>query len=176
LIITSIFLLIYRESIISITSGAVFWGCISLFWIIFLTFILLNWIHDELDFLIITDTRIINIKQVSALSRGVTECSLDRIQEVNAKRTGIFQTIFGFGNIYIHTASETSNMIISYAPDPIENARRINKLISEYRNGKSQATAPESPKETKNPLAKKRVFHIMRIILIKKESTLKTHH
>ena len=38
-------------------------------------------------------------------------------------------------------------MVIRYAPDPIENARRINNVINEYRNGKSQPQAGEAQKE-----------------------------
>lgn len=148
LIVTTTFLLVYRESIMSITGGAIFWGAISLFWIVFLTFILLDWINDELDLFIITDTRIIGIDQISALSRSVSECSLDRVQEVNAHTAGILQTIFGFGDVHIRTASETSNMVIRYAPDPIENARRINNVINEYRNGRTQPTVSEPLKET----------------------------
>jgi uncharacterized membrane protein YdbT with pleckstrin-like domain len=107
-----------------------------------LTFILLDWINDELDLFIITDSRVIGIEQVSVLSRTVSECSLDRVQEVNAHTAGILQTIFNYGDVHIRTASETSNMIVSYAPDPVENARRINNIIQEYRN-KGHGTAPE---------------------------------
>lgn len=147
LIIITSFLIGYKESIMSIIGGAIFWGITSFFWIIFLTFILLDWINDELDLFIITDTRIIGIDQISALSRSVSECSLDRVQEVNAHTAGILQTLFGFGDVHIRTASETSNMVIRYAPNPIENARRINNIISEYRNGKSKTTEPLIQKE-----------------------------
>jgi uncharacterized membrane protein YdbT with pleckstrin-like domain len=116
-----------------ITGGSVFWWGISIYWIMFLTFILLDWINDELDIIIITDSRVIGIEQISALSRSVTECSLDRVQEVKAHTAGIFETIFKFGDVHIHTASETSNMIVNFAPDPIENSRRINNIIQEYR-------------------------------------------
>jgi uncharacterized membrane protein YdbT with pleckstrin-like domain len=98
------------------------------------TFILIDWINDELDIIIITDSRVISIEQISALSRTVTECALDRVQEVTAHTAGIFQTIFGFGDVHIHTASESSHMIVSYSPDPIENSRRINNIIQEYRS------------------------------------------
>jgi uncharacterized membrane protein YdbT with pleckstrin-like domain len=126
--------LAYQGIIVDIIGSALYWGGLSLYWIVFLTFILLDWINDELDLFIITDSRVIGIEQISALSRSVTECSLDRVQEVNAHTAGIFQTLFGFGDVHIHTASETSNMIVSYAPDPIENCRRINNVIQEYRN------------------------------------------
>jgi hypothetical protein len=53
----------------------------------FLTFILVSWVSDELDLFLITDQRIIGIEQVSALSRRVTECGLNRVQEVTAEVT-----------------------------------------------------------------------------------------
>lgn len=130
---TSVVILRYQESIIALFGSGFFWWGISLYWIIFLTFMLLNWINDELDLFIITDSRIISIDQISALSRSVSECSLDRVQEVNAHTAGILQTIFGFWDVHIRTASETSNMVIQFAPNPIENARHINNIIQEYR-------------------------------------------
>lgn len=93
---TTLFLFIYKDAITSLIGGAFYWAGASLFWIIFLTFMFLDWINDELDLFIITDTRIVGIDQVSALTRSVSECSLDRVQEVNAYTAGIFQTLFGF--------------------------------------------------------------------------------
>lgn len=130
---SSFILISYQNSIIDILGSAVYWGGISLYWIIFLTLILILWINDELDLFIITDTRIIGIEQVSVLSRTVTEFSLDRVQEVNAHTAGIIQTLFCYGDVHIHTASDTSNIIVKYAPDPIENARKINNIIQEHR-------------------------------------------
>ncbi|MBP9812309.1 PH domain-containing protein [Candidatus Gracilibacteria bacterium] len=134
-IITTWILLAYKGPIIELLRyEAIYWAGITIYWIAFLTFILLDWINDELDLFIITDSRVIGIEQISTLSRRVTECSLDRVQEVNANTAGVLQTLFGFGDVHIHTASETSNMIVNYAPDPIENARRINNVIQAYRN------------------------------------------
>lgn len=143
LFISSWILMAYQSVIIDIIGSALYWWGLALYWIIFLTFILLDWINDELDIFIITDSRVIGIEQISALSRSVTECSLDRVQEVNAHTAGIFQTIFGFWDVHIHTASETSNMIVGYAPDPIENCRRINNIIQEYRNAHTPKISPE---------------------------------
>lgn len=143
LVITTIILIAYRESIMLFTGGALFWWSMSLFWIVGLTFIFLDWLSDELDLFIVTDNRIIGIDQISALARSVSECPLDRVQEVNAHTAGIWQTIFWFGDVHIRTASETSNMVIRYAPNPIENARRINNVIWEYRNKKNPTQKTE---------------------------------
>ena len=133
LFVSSWILFSYQGVMIEIVGSALYWWGLSLYWIVFLTFILLDWINDELDIIIITDSRVISVEQISALSRTVTECALDRVQEVTAHTAGIFQTVFGFGDVHIHTASESSHMIVSYSPDPIENCRRINNIIQGYR-------------------------------------------
>lgn len=140
LVIISSVLLNFQDSIMSLIGGWLYWWMMSLFWIVFLTFMFLDWINDELDLFIVTDSRIIWIDQQSALSRVVSECSLDRVQEVNAQVSGIWQTLFNFWDVHIHTASEHSNMIVRYAPDPVENARRINNIIQEYRKSHENRT------------------------------------
>lgn len=89
--------------------------------------------HDELDLFIVTDSRLIGIDQVGPLTRRVTECGLDQVQEVNAEVSGIFQTLFRYGHINIHTASETSDMVVRYAPNPIETANKLDIIISEFK-------------------------------------------
>lgn len=142
LIITSVVLLMMQSGIISIFGTAIYWGGMSLYWMFFLTFVLLSWVNDELDLFLITDQRIIGIEQVSALSRIVSECGLDRVQEVNAEVTGILQTVLRYGHVHIHTASEHSDMIVSFAPNPVENGNRINTIINEYRSSHLSGITP----------------------------------
>lgn len=134
LIITSALLLALKWWLITLFGSAIFWGGISIYWMFFLTFILLSWVNDELDLFLITDQRIIGIEQISALSRRVSECWLNRVQEVNAEVTGVLQTVLHYGHVHIHTASENSDMIVSYAPNPVENGNRINTIINNYRS------------------------------------------
>lgn len=74
LIITTIVILYMKTHLIAIFGTAIFWGALCLYWLFFLTFILVSWINDELDLFLITDQRIIGIEQVSALTRRVSEC------------------------------------------------------------------------------------------------------
>lgn len=143
LIFTTVLILMMRKTLITIFGTAIFWGGLSVYWIFFLTFILLSWINDELDLFIITDQRLIGIDQISPLSRRVSECGLDRVQEVNAEVTGILQTVLRYWHVHIHTASENSDMIVNYAPNPVENGNRINTIISEYRAHHN--TLPKTP-------------------------------
>lgn len=133
LIISSSLVLAISDRLIEIFWSGLFWGAMVLYWIYFTTYILISWINDELDLFIITNERIIGIEQLGPLSRKVSECNLDRVQEVNAEISGIMQTLFGYGHIHIHTASEHSDMMVYYAPHPIERGRRINSIISELR-------------------------------------------
>ncbi len=96
LVITTLIILYMMPTLVIIFGTAIFWGTLSVFWMFFLTFILLSWMNDELDLFIITDQRIIGIEQVSSLSRRVSECGLDRVQEVNAEVTGILQTVLRY--------------------------------------------------------------------------------
>ncbi len=133
LIITTIILFYMKDHLIILFGTALFWWFLCLYWMFFLTFILVSWINDELDLFLITDQRIIWIEQVSALTRRVSECGLNRVQEVNAEVAGILQTVLRYGHVHIHTASEHSDMIVSFAPHPVENGNRINTIINEYR-------------------------------------------
>jgi uncharacterized membrane protein YdbT with pleckstrin-like domain len=123
-----------KDWLIHYLGSGFFWGAMCLYWIFFLTFIFLSWVNDELDMFLITNERIIGIEQISPLSRKVSECSLDRVQEVNAEMSWVLQTIFNFGHVHIHTASEHSDMTVYYAPDPVENARKVNNAINIYRH------------------------------------------
>lgn len=138
--VSTIILILMREVISGLIGEGLFWWLISLYWIAFITFIFLSWVNDELDLLIITNERVVGIEQISPLSRTVSECTLDRVQEVNALVSGIFPAIFGYGEVHIHTASEMSNMIVKYAPTPVENVRKINTIIQELRAQKNTPT------------------------------------
>ncbi|MDD2566023.1 MAG: PH domain-containing protein [Candidatus Gracilibacteria bacterium] len=103
---------------------------------VFLLFIYINWMRYELDLYIVTTKRIIGLEEVSFLNRHLSECALERVQEVNAKTTGFFSNMLNFGEVTIHTASETSDFNMVYMPDAFENARSISNLIAEYKTPK----------------------------------------
>lgn len=103
---------------------------------VFLLFIYINWMRYELDLYVITTKRIIWLEEVSFLNRHLSECALERVQEVNAKTTWFFSNMLNFGEVTIHTASETSDFNMVFMPDAFENARSISNLIAEYKTPK----------------------------------------
>lgn len=59
LVVISSFGFLYKAQIIGVIGGSIYWGLFSFFWIIYLTFMLVDWMNDELDLFIITDGRVI---------------------------------------------------------------------------------------------------------------------
>lgn len=100
---------------------------------VFSLFIYADWIANELDFFIFTNKRIIGIEQVSFLNREVSECSLDRVQEVNAFAKGLLANLFNFGTVTIHTASEQSEFEMHTIAAPLEQARHIQNIVQENK-------------------------------------------
>lgn len=101
--------------------------------LVFLLFIFIVWINNELDLLIITDQRIRGIEQISFLHRTVSECSLEDVQEVNAQTKGLLENLFHFGTVSLSTASKNSHFVIRFAPNPIESASNIRNIIQENK-------------------------------------------
>ena len=96
LITSSLLLLFYRSSIASVLSTTFFDIFMILYWSVFLLFLYITWINNELDLFIITDRRIRGIEQLSFLNRTISECAITDIEEVNAHTKGLLANIFNF--------------------------------------------------------------------------------
>ncbi len=146
LVVSSTILLAYHSSIFSFIPSDVFYSFLVLYWSVFLLFLYITWANNELDLFVITDQRIRGIEQISFLNRTISECSLDDVKEVNAQTKGLLENIFNFGTISMHTASENSNFIMRFAPDPIDNASIIRNVIQESK-AKRGLTKQETKQE-----------------------------
>ena len=142
-----LFLFIFRDSISTIMPL----GYVTLFTVVFMAifamFIYVDWIGNELDFFVFTNERIIGIEQISFLNRSISECSMDRVQEVNAFSKGLLANIFNYGTVDIRTASEDSRFEMHVIPEPVERARAILNIMQEFKNQHSSGAA-SAAKET----------------------------
>lgn len=131
--------------VISLLFMIYLWSKIELIWAfvnvilvvytsVFLLFIYINWMRYELDLYIITTKRIIWLEEVSFLNRHVSECMLDKVQEVNWKTTWLLANLLNFWEVTIHTASETSDFKMEIMPNALENARIISNHLNQYKN------------------------------------------
>ncbi len=68
--------------------------------------------------LIITNSNITQVRQISLFNRKVSELAMHSIEDVIAAQKGIFQTIFNYGTVTIATAGPEENFIFTYCPSP----------------------------------------------------------
>lgn len=78
----------------------------------------LSLVDYYLDTWIITDKRIVDIIQSGLFKREVSECRLDRIQDVTTRVEGLTPTMFNFGDVHIQTAGREKEFIFRQVPDP----------------------------------------------------------
>ncbi len=72
-----------------------------------------------LDVWIITDTRILDSTQHGFFNRTVSELHMSRIQDVYIKTEGTFQTVIGFGDLFIQTAGTEERFMFYQIPQPL---------------------------------------------------------
>jgi len=131
LLVPVVILLIYWAS-----NPEVFSGSIGNFTIIFagmytltaLGLLLYGFVNYYLDVYIVTNKRIVDIKQKGFFSREIAELHLHQVQDVEAEVEGFFQTLMHFGSIHIQTAGERENFIFEDVPHPYTLAKQIVEL------------------------------------------------
>ena len=85
---------------------------------------------------VVTDNRVIWIDQISFLNRTVSECNLWQVQEVNSKTKWIFANILNYWTLSIQTAWNKTTLRMDFAPDSMQEARKILNVVDDYRDGK----------------------------------------
>lgn len=80
-----------------------------------------------LDVWVITNERIINIKQDGFFARTISEQRLTRIQDVTSEMNGVINTIFHCGSVFVQTAAEKERFVF----EEISNPDEIRGLIME---------------------------------------------
>ncbi len=68
--------------------------------------ILVSWMDYSLDFMLVTDQRIMVVEQKGFFRRQVTTIPKDRIQDITVRKEGVLQSFFDFGEIQLQTAGE----------------------------------------------------------------------
>ncbi len=84
-----------------------------------------------LDAWIVTNDRLVDIRQISLFSRTVAEVDLYQIQDVSSEVHGFFPTLFNYGNIYLQTAGPVPKFIIHNVHRPDKLRQAIIELSSE---------------------------------------------
>ena len=98
-------------------------------WLFFYT----NFVDYYLDMWIITNDRLIDVRQEALFSRTIAELDLYKIQDVTSEVKGIIPTIFNYGNIHIQTAGQEERFNLLNIPNPHDLRKKIADLSEEDR-------------------------------------------
>lgn len=81
-----------------------------------------------LDINIVTDRRIVDIRQDGFFHRTISELSLDEVQDVSAAVNGPFATAMHYGDVLIQTAGTLPNFTFFSVPHPYQVSKEIMDL------------------------------------------------
>ncbi|MFA6306723.1 MAG: PH domain-containing protein [Patescibacteria group bacterium] len=104
-------------------------GYVLFIWLFFF----FSFIDYYLDIWIITDQRIIDVRQEGFFSRTVAELKLFQVQDVTSELKGFFQFIFRFGDVHVQTAGEVQRFAFRQIDNPEEIRNIIIKLVEENK-------------------------------------------
>ena len=104
------------------------------------------WISWHYSVYIVTDQRLLQIKQKGLWSRSVVDISLNQIQMVNYQVSGLQETMLGFGTIMMQTF--VGDLIIHDVHQPAQIQKKILKILRD--KGIINVKPPQVPAQEEN--------------------------
>jgi len=99
-----------------------------------LSYIIQNFLSWYYQIQLVTDERIVDIDFYNLIYKEVSDCNIDKIQDVKYSMGGVIRTIFNFGDLMIQTASEVPNFKFEAIPDP----NKVAKILQDLREEEQQ--------------------------------------
>lgn len=135
---------------------------IALFYLAFaIQYSHISWMNDELDLIVVTDKRVIDITEVNFLKHNIVEIPLSQIQNVRGEIDGFLGTMLRFGTVKIYTANHTAVLEIDTISEPIIVARKILDSVQE-KNVDATQELPEIIIEKNSIPKSNEAFHNIR--------------
>ena len=108
------------------------WLNISYYWMLICVIILLiywlrSWIGWHYSIYVLTNQRLMVVKQNGLFTREVVDLALHNIQNVSYKIKGVQGAMFGFGTLNIETLSGSGGLKLSFVYKPV----KLQKMIME---------------------------------------------
>lgn len=90
----------------------------SIYYLSITLFFFSYFIDFYLDLLVVTNDRLVDIKQTGFFSRTVIEVDLYQIQDITSQINGFFPSLFNYGTLTIQTAGPIGHFMVSDVPNP----------------------------------------------------------
>jgi len=78
---------------------------------------------------ILTDERIVDVDFVNLFYRVISTAKIEDIQDVNVVSSGVMETFFNMGTVFVQTAAEVPEFEFSRVPRPDKVGKLINQMI-----------------------------------------------
>ncbi|MCX6779795.1 MAG: PH domain-containing protein [Candidatus Magasanikbacteria bacterium] len=109
---------------IVVLAGSTYYLALALFFYSF-------FVEFYLDCWILTNDRLVDVRQISLFARTIAEVDLYQIQDVSSEIKGFFPSIFNYGDVYLQTAGPVPKFILLNVPNPDGLRQQILDLASE---------------------------------------------
>lgn len=109
---------------IAVLGASIFYLCLYLFYYSY-------FVAFYLDMWVVTNDRLIDVRQISLFAKSIAELDLYQIQDASSEVKGIFPSIFKYGDVTLQTAGSVPKFIIYNTPNPHELRQLILDLAAE---------------------------------------------
>ena len=104
-----------------------------------LLWVVIDWHNDTYE---VTDTEVINVKQLPfGLRQQRRNAGLGRIQNVDMRIPSPIHLLFDFGTVTIQTAAEDGALVFSSVPDPRYVSNEISRRIERFQHSAEEEQA-----------------------------------
>lgn len=107
-------------------------------WLMFCKF----WVSYYLDVWVVTDKRIIDIRQKGFFNREVSTIRLEKVQDITVKVSGVIRSFLHFGTIIVQSAGELEEFIMTDIANPYDVKNTITKLSDTLLNKLEESSPP----------------------------------
>ncbi len=104
-------------------------GVVILWLMICISYVFITFFMWFFNVNIVTNQRIIDVDFHQLFDHRVSECQLEKIQDVTHSSVGMWAVVFDFGTVYIQTAAEQREFDFLNVPRPRDVQDTINDLI-----------------------------------------------
>jgi len=103
----------------------------SVYYLMVIIFFYSYFVTFYLDMWIVTNDRLVDVRQVSLFARTIAELDLYQIQDATSDVRGFWHTLFNFGNVTLQTAGSVPRFIIKDVPRPHDVRQMLLDLAAE---------------------------------------------
>ena len=112
------------------TPGKVFWLIALVYLAYWAIRAYLNWYRYHNDIWVVTNQRIVDSTKANPFSLKISTADLVNVQDMTVERSGIFRTMFNYGDVICQTAADVQEFRLAGIPDP----QRVQLLVDKERD------------------------------------------